>query len=153
MPKTEEKYIVALDIGTSKVCVLVGEIADRGQLEIIGKGSEKTVGEYSALDRRPIVGGRVMIVSPHHPDYVAIEQVLPDDGLSLTPVPEGRTALEVAANPRGVGHLTGRDGQAVGLPAHPSRARLRLQARGKRTAAACASQVCKIGEGFDGRFD
>src|SRR5206468_12485154 len=66
-------------------------------LEIIGKGSEKTVGEYSALDRRPIVGGRVMIVSPHHPDFVAIEQVLPDDGLSLTPVPEGRTALEVAA--------------------------------------------------------
>src|SRR5437660_5206693 len=39
MPKTEEKYIVALDIGTSKVCVLVGEIADRGQLEIIGKGT------------------------------------------------------------------------------------------------------------------
>src|SRR5262249_61929401 len=39
MPKNEEKYIVALDIGTSKVCVLVGEIADRGQLEIIGKGT------------------------------------------------------------------------------------------------------------------
>ncbi len=39
MPKTEEKYIVALDIGTSKVCVLVGEVNDRGQLEIIGKGT------------------------------------------------------------------------------------------------------------------
>jgi cell division protein FtsA len=39
MPKTEEKYIVALDIGTSKVCVLVGEVTDRGQLEIIGKGT------------------------------------------------------------------------------------------------------------------
>ena len=39
MPKNEEKYVVALDIGTSKVCVLVGEIADRGQLEIIGKGT------------------------------------------------------------------------------------------------------------------
>ncbi len=39
MPKTEEKYIVALDIGTSKVCVLVGEVSDRGQLEIIGKGT------------------------------------------------------------------------------------------------------------------
>jgi len=25
MPKTEEKYIVALDIGTSKVCVLAGK--------------------------------------------------------------------------------------------------------------------------------
>src|SRR5687767_13909871 len=39
MPRTEEKYIVALDIGTSKVCALVGEISDRGQLEIIGKGT------------------------------------------------------------------------------------------------------------------
>jgi len=39
MPKSEEKYVVALDIGTSKVCVLVGEVTDRGQLEIIGKGT------------------------------------------------------------------------------------------------------------------
>jgi cell division protein FtsA len=39
MPKTEEKYIVALDIGTSKVCVLVGEVTDHGKLEIIGKGT------------------------------------------------------------------------------------------------------------------
>lgn len=39
MPRTEEKYVVALDIGTAKVCVLVGEVNDRGQLEIIGKGT------------------------------------------------------------------------------------------------------------------
>lgn len=39
MARTEEKYIVALDIGTSKACALVGEIGDRGQLEIIGKGT------------------------------------------------------------------------------------------------------------------
>lgn len=38
MPRTEE-YVVALDIGTSKVCVLVGEANERGQLEIIGKGT------------------------------------------------------------------------------------------------------------------
>lgn len=38
MPKNDG-YIVALDIGTSKVCVLVGEVNDRGQLEIIGKGT------------------------------------------------------------------------------------------------------------------
>src|SRR5207247_5058033 len=64
--------------------------------DIVGKGGEKTVAEDSALDRRPIAGGRVMIVSPHHPDFVAIEQVLPDAGLLLTPVPEGQTALQVA---------------------------------------------------------
>ena len=40
MPRTEDKYIVALDIGTSKVCALVGEISDRGQLEIIALRKE-----------------------------------------------------------------------------------------------------------------
>jgi cell division protein FtsA len=44
MPKPEEKYIVALDIGTSKVCVLVGEVNDRGQLELIGKGTSPMKG-------------------------------------------------------------------------------------------------------------
>lgn len=44
MAKTEDKYIVALDIGTSKVCVLVGETNDRGQLEIIGKGTSPMKG-------------------------------------------------------------------------------------------------------------
>jgi cell division protein FtsA len=44
MPRTEDKYIVALDIGTSKVCALVGEVSDRGQLEIIGKGTSPMKG-------------------------------------------------------------------------------------------------------------
>jgi len=44
MPRTEEKYIVALDIGTSKVCVLVGEVNDRNQIEIIGKGTSPMKG-------------------------------------------------------------------------------------------------------------
>lgn len=39
MSRTDDRYVVALDIGTSKVCVLVGEVSDRGQLEIIGKGT------------------------------------------------------------------------------------------------------------------
>src|SRR5512141_2675497 len=34
-----DNYIVALDIGTSKACVLVGEVNDRDQLDIIGKGT------------------------------------------------------------------------------------------------------------------
>ncbi len=44
MSRTEDKYIVALDIGTSKVCALVAEISDRGQLEIIGKGTSPMKG-------------------------------------------------------------------------------------------------------------
>ncbi|MEO8217210.1 MAG: cell division protein FtsA [Acidobacteriota bacterium] len=43
MAKTEN-YVVALDIGTSKVCVLVGEVNDRGLLEIIGKGTSPMKG-------------------------------------------------------------------------------------------------------------
>lgn len=39
MSRTEDKYIVALDIGTSKACALVGEINERGQVEVIGKGT------------------------------------------------------------------------------------------------------------------
>ncbi len=39
MSRTDDRYVVSLDIGTSKVCVLVGEVSDRGQLEIIGKGT------------------------------------------------------------------------------------------------------------------
>ncbi len=37
--KTEHNLIVALDLGTSKVVALVGEINDNGRLEIIGIGS------------------------------------------------------------------------------------------------------------------
>jgi diguanylate cyclase (GGDEF)-like protein len=66
--------------------------------DIVGKGREKTVVEFSALDRRPIAGGRVMVVSHHHGDVSALEQVLPDDGLLLTPAADGRTALETAAH-------------------------------------------------------
>jgi cell division protein FtsA len=44
MARTEENYVVALDIGTSKVCVLVGEINDRNQIEIIGKGTSPMKG-------------------------------------------------------------------------------------------------------------
>lgn len=44
MPRSDEKYVVALDIGTSKVCVLVGEVNDRNQIEIIGKGTSPMKG-------------------------------------------------------------------------------------------------------------
>ncbi len=71
--------------------------AEGMEFEVTGKGSEKTIAEYSALDRRPIAGGRVMIVTNHNADIAAIEQVLPDDGLLLTPVRDGRSALEAAA--------------------------------------------------------
>src|SRR6516162_4211591 len=65
--------------------------------DISGHGWGKTILEVSALDRRPIAGGRVMIVTGHQSDVAALEQVLPDDGLLITSATGGKVALETAA--------------------------------------------------------
>lgn len=39
-----ERYVVGLDIGTSKVCTVVGEIVDGGGLDVIGIGSAESKG-------------------------------------------------------------------------------------------------------------
>ena len=39
-----ERYIVGLDIGTSKVCTVVGEVSDSGALDIIGIGMAESKG-------------------------------------------------------------------------------------------------------------
>jgi cell division protein FtsA len=44
-----EAVLVALDVGTSKVVVLVGEVADDGSLDIIGKGTAPTSGVRKGL--------------------------------------------------------------------------------------------------------
>ncbi len=40
----QEKYIVGLDVGTSKICVVVGEIKVDGNLDVIGIGSAESHG-------------------------------------------------------------------------------------------------------------
>jgi diguanylate cyclase (GGDEF)-like protein len=62
--------------------------------EVVGKGRGKMIIETSALERRPIAGGRVLIITPHQADVTALEEVLPEDTLCMTYVPDGRTALE-----------------------------------------------------------
>jgi len=42
--KTDSKLIVGLDIGTSKVLAIVGEVNDEGQVEIIGYGHHPATG-------------------------------------------------------------------------------------------------------------
>ena len=44
-----EAILVALDVGTSKVAVLVGEVANDGTLDIIGKGTMPTTGVKKGL--------------------------------------------------------------------------------------------------------
>ncbi len=38
----KDRYIVGLDIGTSKICVLVAEIRDDGAIDIIGMGNSES---------------------------------------------------------------------------------------------------------------
>ncbi len=71
--------------------------AEGVEFEVIGKGSGKAVSGLSALDRRPIAGGHVLIVTGHPGDISAMDQVLPDDGLFLTSADDGKEALEIAA--------------------------------------------------------
>jgi len=40
----EGRMIVGLDIGTSKVVAIVGEVSPEGELSIVGIGSHKSVG-------------------------------------------------------------------------------------------------------------
>jgi diguanylate cyclase (GGDEF)-like protein len=65
--------------------------------EVVGKGSGKTIVDVSALERRPIAGGRVMIVTTHHVDVSAMEQGLLEDGLIIRSALDGRAALEIAS--------------------------------------------------------
>jgi len=74
--------------------------AEGMELDVIGKGWEKAVVQVSALERRPVFGRRVLIVTHHRADVVAMEQVLPEDGLVLTAVSNGRGAVEMAREVR-----------------------------------------------------
>ena len=70
--------------------------AEGMEFDINGKGGSKTIRDVSALEQRPIAGGRVMIITNHITDVSALEQILPDDGLVLAAANDGRTALESA---------------------------------------------------------
>jgi diguanylate cyclase (GGDEF)-like protein len=72
--------------------------AEGMEFEVGGRGSAKTIRDVSALDRRPITGGRVMMVTAHRSDIATIEEILSEDGLLLVSAADGRTALETAAN-------------------------------------------------------
>ena len=44
MKKTEKKLLVGLDIGTSKVVAIVGEVSSENEVEVIGIGSHPSRG-------------------------------------------------------------------------------------------------------------
>jgi len=62
-------------------------------VKVAGRGSAHAVAEGSALQRHPIAGGRILVVSSRREDIAAIEEVLADDGLVLIPAPDMQSAL------------------------------------------------------------
>ena len=55
--KLEKELIVALDIGTSKIVAIVGEVQDDGELEVIGFGSHPSRGLKKGVAALCIGGG------------------------------------------------------------------------------------------------
>ncbi|HSE92091.1 MAG TPA: diguanylate cyclase [Methylomirabilota bacterium] len=63
------------------------------ELEVRGAAGVPSVASASALSRRPIAGGRVLVVSPNDAEVAAIEELLAIDDLEITAVVNGRAAL------------------------------------------------------------
>ena len=54
----QERYVVGLDIGTSKVCTVVGELLDDGGVDVIGLGVAESQGAQARGRRQPRCGRR-----------------------------------------------------------------------------------------------
>lgn len=67
-------------------------------LEVRGAAGASPVTAGSALSRRPIAGGRVLVVSPSDADVASIEELLAIDDLQITAVVDARAALARCAN-------------------------------------------------------
>jgi diguanylate cyclase (GGDEF)-like protein len=67
------------------------------ELQIDGKARTTAHTSDSALERRPVIGGRVLIVTGRTGDINAIEQVLAEDGLVINSATTGKMAVERAA--------------------------------------------------------
>src|SRR5262245_29572840 len=66
-------------------------------VELSGAVSEKPSAEESALERRPIRGGRILVVTGNPSDFTDVERTLSEDALVINGVSDGQTAIERAA--------------------------------------------------------
>ena len=70
--------------------------AEGMELQIDGKARATAHSAESALERRPVIGGRVMVVTGQPSDVNAVEQVLAEDGLVISAAANGQAAIERA---------------------------------------------------------
>src|SRR4030095_7302011 len=66
-------------------------------VELSGAVSERASAEESALERRPIRGGRVIVFTGNPSDCTDVERTLSEDALVINGVSDGQTAIERAA--------------------------------------------------------
>jgi diguanylate cyclase (GGDEF)-like protein len=63
------------------------------ELDVRGRGQGPAIAEQSALRRRPITGGRVLIISANQAEIASIGQVLAEERLVLLPTPDLDSAV------------------------------------------------------------
>ena len=102
MAKRRERYLVGLDVGTSKITAIVGETTDDGGLDIIGIG---------LADSRGIRGGIVVnLEAAVESIKKAIEEAELTAGVEIDPVHLGLSGAHVKAfNSRGVVAVAGKN--------------------------------------------
>jgi diguanylate cyclase (GGDEF)-like protein len=67
------------------------------ELQLDGKARASAHSSDSALERRPVIGGRVLVVTGRPSDVNAVEQVLIEDGLIVNAATNGQAAVERAS--------------------------------------------------------
>src|ERR671929_505134 len=97
-----ERYLVGLDVGTSKVCAIVGEITDDGGLDIIGIG----LADSKGIRRGVVVNLEAAVDSIKK----AIEEAELTAGVEIDSVHLGLSGAHVKAfNSRGVVAVAGKN--------------------------------------------
>lgn len=66
------------------------------EIQLDGKARASAHSSDSALERRPVIGGRVLVVTGRPSDVNAVEQVLAEDGLVINAATHGAAAVERA---------------------------------------------------------
>ena len=106
----KERYIVGLDVGTSKICCVVGEALDEGGIDIVGVG----VAESRGIKRGVVVNVDAAVDSIKKAideGIIAGPRIFPSGAMITTSGGHGDLRLPFEGPARRVG----RDGQRLGV--------------------------------------
>ena len=102
----KEQYLVGLDVGTSKIAVIVGEVMEGDELDIIGIGGSESEG----IKRGAVVNLEAAVESIKK----AVEEAELTAGVEIDAVHLGLSGRHAKAfNSRGVVAIAGRDHESI----------------------------------------